>query len=108
MTDRVNLTDAEGGNDASNDSNAAVNSDEAEAVTYNWSLFHVMFGLATLYIMMTLTNWYSPGDQTITIETLSANMGAVWVKMISSWLCCAIYVWTLVAPVVLPDRDFSI
>lgn len=31
---------------------------EDEGVAYNWSFFHVMFGLATLYIMMTLTNWY--------------------------------------------------
>jgi len=36
------------------------------------------------------------------------NMSAVWVKIISSWLCCAIYVWTLIAPVVLPERDFSL
>jgi len=109
MSDRVNLTEAEGGvergNDGSNDGNAA-SDDEADSVTYNWSLFHVMFGLATLYIMMTLTNWYSPGNNTI--ETISANMSAVWVKIISSWLCCAIYIWTLVAPVVLPDRDFSL
>ena len=31
--------------------------DEADGVTYNWSLFHLMFALATLYVMMTLTNW---------------------------------------------------
>ena len=37
-----------------------------------------------------------------------ANMAAVWVKAISSWLCFGIYMWTLVAPVVLPDRDFSV
>ena len=108
MTDRVNLTEAEGGverGDGSANGDAA-SDDEADSVTYNWSLFHIMFGLATLYIMMTLTNWYSPGNNTI--ETISANMSAVWVKIISSWLCAAIYVWTLIAPVVLPDRDFSL
>lgn len=111
MSDRVNLTEAEGGVEGGNSGSAnsggnAASDDEAESVTYNWSLFHVMFGLATLYIMMTLTNWYSPGNNTI--ETISANMSAVWVKIISSWLCCAIYVWTLIGPVVLPDRDFSL
>jgi len=109
MSDRVNLTEADGGvegGNATNEEGNAASDDEAEEVTYNWSLFHTMFGLATLYIMMTLTNWYSPGQNTI--ETISANMSAVWVKIISSWLCCAIYIWTLIAPVVLPDRDFSL
>ena len=111
MSDRVNLTEAEGGVERGNDGPTngdaeAASDDEADSVTYNWSLFHIMFGLATLYIMMTLTNWYSPGNNTI--ETISANMSAVWMKIISSWLCCAIYVWTLIAPVVLPDRDFSL
>ena len=70
-------------------------------------MFHALFGLATLFIMMTLTNWYSPGKLNVSIDTISANMSAVWVKIISAWLCFAIYMWTLVAPVVLQDRDFS-
>ena len=34
-------------------------------------------------------------------------MSAVWVKIISSWLCFVIYMWTLIAPLVLPERDFT-
>jgi hypothetical protein len=58
MSDRVTLTEAEmtetGGSPANQDGS---HDDEREGVTYNWSLFHIMFGLSTLYVMMTLTNW---------------------------------------------------
>lgn len=77
---------------------------EAEGVAYSWSFFHLMFALATLYVMMTLTNWYKP---TSDLTTLSNNEASVWVKIISSWLCLGLYLWSLVAPSLLPDRDFS-
>ncbi|XP_076606308.1 serine incorporator 3 [Chaetodon auriga] len=80
-----------------------VEDNERDMVQYNYSFFHFMLFLAALYIMMTLTNWYSPdADYTIT-----SKWPAVWVKITSSWVCLALYIWTLVAPMILTNRDFS-
>lgn len=77
---------------------------EESSVAYSWSLFHLVFVTATLYVMMTLTNWYKPNSS---IDTLNANAASMWIKVISSWLCLGLYTWSLIAPLVLPDRDFS-
>ncbi|CAK6966084.1 serine incorporator 1 isoform X1 [Scomber scombrus] len=76
---------------------------EQDIVQYSYSFFHFMLFLASLYIMMTLTNWYSPdADYTIT-----SKWPTVWVKITSSWVCLALYIWTLLAPMILTNRDFS-
>uniref|UniRef100_A0A8C6TX62 Serine incorporator 1 n=1 Tax=Neogobius melanostomus TaxID=47308 RepID=A0A8C6TX62_9GOBI len=77
---------------------------EKDGVTYSYSFFHFMLFLASLYIMMTLTNWYSPNS---TYETMTSRWPSVWVKMCSSWICIALYVWTLAAPLILVNRDFE-
>lgn len=38
---------------------------------------------------------------------MKTSMPSVWVKISSSWLGLALYLWTLVAPLILRDRDFS-
>mgnify|MGYP000202878771 CR=1 FL=1 len=54
-----------------------------EEVAYNYSLFILIMFLATLYIMMTLTNWYSP--------TQATDMTRL--------ACLCLYIWKLLAPV---------
>ncbi|KAJ8733976.1 hypothetical protein PYW07_014527 [Mythimna separata] len=75
---------------------------EGDGVAYSWTFFHVVFALATLYIMMTLTNWYNPSSQ-----LSKENVASMWIKITSSWLCVGLYIWTLVAPALLPDREFN-
>ncbi|XP_012988283.1 serine incorporator 1 isoform X2 [Esox lucius] len=77
---------------------------EEEEVTYSYSFFHFHLCLASLYIMMTLTNWYQPDTTT---QSMQSTMPAVWVKISSSWLGLGLYLWTLLAPLIFPDRDFS-
>lgn len=77
---------------------------EQDQVAYSYSGFHFMFFLASFYVMMTLTNWYKPG---VDFETMVNAWPAVWVKIVSSWLCLALYTWTLFAPIILEGRDFD-
>ncbi|XP_051921447.1 serine incorporator 2 isoform X1 [Hippocampus zosterae] len=77
---------------------------EEDGVTYSYSAFHFQLALASLYIMMTLTNWYLPDTTT---QAMRTSIPALWVKVCSSWLGLSLYMWTLVAPLIFPDRDFS-
>ncbi|XP_076666642.1 serine incorporator TMS1 isoform X3 [Andrena cerasifolii] len=98
-------TPVEGHNpDAEKGDEAKVWDNEGDTVAYNWSFFHLMFAFATLYVMMTLTNWYQPNSN---LDTLNSNAASMWVKIISSWMCLGLYSWTLIAPALLPNRDFS-
>ena len=57
-----------------------------------------------------ITNFYfvcrphSAGDGLI---VLSNSQPAMWVKIASSWVCILIYVWTLLAPIILSGREFD-
>ncbi|XP_078033555.1 serine incorporator TMS1 isoform X2 [Augochlora pura] len=103
--DQSLIDNEEGRNrDAENGDEAKVWDNEEDTVAYNWSFFHLVFALATLYVMMTLTNWYQPNSN---LDTLNSNKASMWVKIISSWMCLGIYTWSLIAPVILRDRDFS-
>lgn len=56
---------------------------------------------------MLFTAWSLDGAQP-GAYTLDANSWAsAWVKMASQWLCAVLYLWSLVAHLVLRDRSFA-
>lgn len=107
MSEKTILQSDSGSDDSSKDSEKGgqhVYDNEEEEVAYSYSFFHFMLCLGSLYVMMTLTNWYSPSSD---FKTLNANMPSVWVKISSSWVCIGLYIWTLIAPLVLRNREFN-
>jgi len=97
--------------DASESDNEENEDDPEGPVAYNYSFFHFTFLLATMYLGMVLTNWQSisivtgqgVSDNTILIDQ---GMSAVWVKVISSWVTMLLFLWTMIAPVLFPNRKF--
>ncbi|KAI9227611.1 MAG: serine incorporator/TMS membrane protein [Piptocephalis tieghemiana] len=96
--------------------------DEVHGVAYNYAFFHIIFALAAMYVAMLLTNWNSvkvtsdpldphPSPPSIQrqgeLVRVGQGIAAVWVKLVSGWVCYSLYLWTLLAPTLFPDRDWS-
>jgi hypothetical protein len=96
--------------DDESDSGNTAKDDERTSTQYSYALFHVIFFLATTWVATLLTMRFESEkkDEFQDFEPVGRTYWASWVKIISAWICYGIYVWTLVAPIVLPDRfDFS-
>ena len=78
--------------------------DEEEGVSYSYSFMHFMFAMASLYVMMSITNWNRPEESDV--SKFSESIASMWVKIVASWLCSFLYIWSLIAPLVLVDREF--
>lgn len=90
--------------DGSSSSGNAPHDDERGSTQYNYAVFHIIFFLATAWVATLITQGYDNDKQDGDFATVGRTMWASWVKIVSSWICYAMYTWTLVAPVVLPDR----
>ncbi|KAH9908798.1 serine incorporator [Xylariomycetidae sp. FL2044] len=88
-----------------------VHDDERSKTQYNYTVFHIIFFLATCWVATLLTGTVEGIDKIDThgsFATVGRTYWASWVKIVSAWICYSMYIWTLVAPIVLPERfDFS-
>jgi len=84
--------------------------DERSGTRYNYSWFHIIFVLGAMYVAMLLTDWNaihanpsSPSTDNDDVY-IGRSETAMWMRIVSSWVCILLYVWSLLAPVFMPDR----
>ncbi|XP_073046988.1 uncharacterized protein [Primulina eburnea] len=76
---------------------------EARPVTYSYMFFHLIFALASMYSAMLLSGWTSSSENA---DLIDVGWTSVWVRICSEWVTAGLYVWSLVAPLLFPDREF--
>ena len=81
--------------------------DEEPPVTFStsWKM-NIILAAICCWFAMVLTSWGSimSGGS---VANPSAGRVSMWMVIASQWLTFALYVWTLIAPQLFPDRDFS-
>lgn len=82
--------------------------DERSGTRYNYSWFHVIFVLGAMYVAMLLTDWNIVKKTAGHTEEQDVYIGrsevAMWMRVVSGWICMLLYMWSLLAPALMPDR----
>lgn len=81
----------------------AYGDDERGATKYNYVLFHLIFMLATQWTATLLTINVEK-DTLGDFAPVGRTYFSSWVKIVCAWICYFLYSWTLLAPVLFPDR----
>jgi hypothetical protein len=77
---------------------------EFQPVTYNYSFFHLIFALASMYIAMLMTSWGTAAQEK---DRIDVGWTSVWVKVAAQLVTAALYCWSLLAPAMFPEREFN-
>lgn len=77
----------------------------SDTFSNSWKL-NAILALLTCWFAMSLTSWGSIMDGG-NLANPQVGRVSMWMVISSQWLMIVLYTWTLVAPKLFPDRDFS-
>jgi hypothetical protein len=64
--------------------------------------------IGSMYIAMMITNWGSPEVTDTVMTAYKPNGFSFWSRIGLQWVTSLLYLWTLIAPKILPERDFTV
>ncbi|BBN12688.1 serine incorporator 1 [Marchantia polymorpha subsp. ruderalis] len=82
-----------------------VEEESEDKVPYGYGFFHFVFAMGAMYFAMLFVGWNL--HQTTQEWSIDVGWASTWVKIVNEWLAAALYIWTMVGPFILKDRDFS-
>jgi hypothetical protein len=72
-----------------------------------WKL-NIVLAFVSAWVAMTLTGWGSlSGEVESNVANPDKSSVNMWIICVSQWIAMALYLWTLAAPRLFPDREFS-
>ncbi|XP_046849909.1 serine incorporator 2-like [Xenia sp. Carnegie-2017] len=77
--------------------------DEIDGTEYSYSFIHLTFTLATLYLVMSITNWYRLDEGQYLTVRLVRSWSTVWLRISASIFCSFILIWSMVVPLMFPN-----
>lgn len=69
-------------------------------------LFQFLMMLSAMYMSMLCTNWGNISIFNDTVDFYTANDTSFWLKIVCQWISMSVYIFSLLAPLIFPDRDF--
>lgn len=82
-------------------------SDTSAYKSNSFIYFHIIMVFASFYLAMILTNWGQPAIEGKTFLQFQASNLSMWIKLGASWAALGLYNWTLIAPKIFRNREFS-
>jgi len=80
--------------------------DDYPRLSYRYWSFHMIYAAASMYLMMTLTNWFTPSDN-LEESFKTGNETTFWIKAGTTAIIVVIYIGALMAPLFCPRNWFS-
>jgi len=75
---------------------------------YSFTYFHLVFAAASMYMGMLLISW-DVANSALSISKFTYDNGwiSVWIKVAAQWLTSILYTWSLIAPLLCPNREWE-
>ncbi|CAI0543183.1 unnamed protein product [Linum tenue] len=75
---------------------------EEDEVPYGYGFFHFVFATGAMYFAMLLIGWNT--HHAIKKWTIDVGWTSAWVRIVNEWLAVCVYIWMMVAPIILKSR----